>query len=228
MRVHRVLATVLVAGLALTACGGSDEPKSNGVADKSAQQIVDASKAAMKDVGSVHLKGSVKVDGEDMTVDAKVRTAAKEGTGTLTVKGSKVELIRKGDQIYFKAPTPFYTDLGVPAQLATLMGGRWLVAPATGQFADLATFFDVDDMLKPEGSIEKGSQTKVNGESVIEVKDTSADSPGSLYVRTTGKPLVEQIKSTGEGSGTIDFSEYGETVTVEAPKDAVDLSKLTG
>lgn len=227
-RQHLLPAALAVAALVLTGCG-SDKPKDNGVAAKSATDIVAAAKAAVKAKGSVHVVGTGSLEGAAMTFDARIRTKDDAGTGTLTVKGARIDLVRLGDKLYIKGDQAFFTAQGLPATLVSRVAGKWLVSAAgSGPLADLGTFFSLDELLKPEGTIEKGIRTTIHGRAVIEVKDTSQDNPGSLYVRTTGDPVVEQITSSGTDKATLDFTEYGVKVDVTAPAGAVDLNSALG
>lgn len=225
MPTRRVIA-LLVACLALSACGGE---KSNGVAQKSPQQILDEAKAAIRKAGTVHVKGVSKSREGDITFDVDVNTANAEGTGTMRMKGATVHLVLKGGKVYTKAPSEFFIAQGMPKLAAALYSDRWLAA-GPDQFAYVHLFFPIDELLTPTDNIEKGSETKLRGKPVVEVRDPNRFSPTSFYVRTTGEPLLEQITSTGmrDFSQEINFSEYGKKVTVEVPAGAVDLSSLRG
>lgn len=227
-RRHVLVAAAAAAALLLSGCG-SGTPKDNGVATKSAKDIVAAATAAMKAKGSVHISGKGTLEGSTMTLDVRMRTSEQKGTGTLTVKGAKLQLVRLGSKLYVKGDRAFFAAQGVPAQLLDRVADTWLVGDAgSGQLADLGSFFDIGKVLAPDGTVVKGRQTTIHGQKVIEVKDTSQGNPGSLYVRTTGDPLVEQMTSGGTDSGTLDFTEYGAKVEVTAPSGAVDLNQVLG
>lgn len=52
---------------------------------------------------------------------------------------------------------------------------------------------------------------------------------GTLYVSATGTPYpVALVAPTGANTGTVTFDHWNEAVTLAAPKDAIDLSALTG
>lgn len=221
-------AALVAAALVLAGCG-SGTPKDNGVASKSATDIVAAAKTAMKAKGTVHVVGTGSLAGSTMTFDARIRTKDDSGTGTLTVKGARLDLVRLGDKLYVKGDRAFFTAQGVPATLVSKVAGKWLVAAAgSGPLADLGTFFSLDELLKADGTLAKGARSTIHGHAVIEVKDSSQGNSGSLYVRTTGDPLVEQLTSAGTDKATLDFKEYGVKVDVQAPAGAVDLNSALG
>ncbi len=67
----------------------------------------------------------------------------------------------------------------------------------------------------------------MNGQKVIGLTDGRGG--GTLYVATTGQPYPIQLVSPGNGAeGKITFDQWGTTVTIAAPKSAIDISKLTG
>ena len=58
----------------------------------------------------------------------------------------------------------------------------------------------------------------------IAVDDVSEG--GTLYVAATGKPYpIEVVKDGGKG-GTVVFDRWNEPVTLVAPADAIDITKL--
>jgi hypothetical protein len=61
------------------------------------------------------------------------------------------------------------------------------------------------------------------GRKVVAIEDTSRH--GRLYVAATGKPYPVAI-SGGAGQGTVTFDRWDTSVSIRAPKGAIDLSKL--
>jgi hypothetical protein len=61
------------------------------------------------------------------------------------------------------------------------------------------------------------------GRKVVAIEDTSRH--GRLYVAATGKPYPVAI-SGGAGQGTVTFDRWDKSVSIRAPKGAIDLSKL--
>jgi hypothetical protein len=219
-----------LAALALLAGGcGSSGAKSNGVADKSAQEIVQAALTAAKAATSVHVSGTINA-GSTLKIDLHlVRDVG--GTGTITTNGSTFDIVSVGGKNYFKADGAALRNLGAGAA-AQLLQGKWFVAPASlpqlsslGSITNLQRLFDA--ALKSAGKVEKGNETKVNGQPAIEVN--SAKQNGTLYVATTGQPYPLRIQGSGaKNQGSIDFTDWNASVKVTAPANPVDLSKLLG
>jgi hypothetical protein len=210
-------------------CGGGGGSKSNGEAGKTAKEIVADAKAAAKKAGSVHFHGSIVESGTPLKVDIRI-DGTKAGGGSITIQGSKVELVRVGNEAYLKGSPAFYRQIG-GATAAALLKGKWLKGSATsGDLASLAALTDInklfDAALKPTGTITKSKEATVDGQKVIGVESSDG---GTLYVATAGEPYPIQItQASGSSTGTLHFDEWNQPVDVKAPKDAVDISKLKG
>src|SRR3954467_14456730 len=123
-RLTRALAAVIPALLLVAACGGGSGGD-NGLKDKSAADILAASKAAFSSAKSVHVVGAMTKGSDAFEIDMRVTSGA-ESTGTVTISGSKIEIIRIGDSLYMKAPGDFYTKNGAPSVAAQLLTGKYL------------------------------------------------------------------------------------------------------
>ena len=223
----RRLLTIATAAavVCLAACGGSS---SNGEASKSASAILADARQAADDAGSVTVSGRITDSGQ--TIGLHLSIGRDGGSGSMTIQGSKVDIVRIGKTVYLRAPASFYTAVGAGAAAGQLLDGKWLKASAAGKdFADLAKLTEVDTFvaraLKPDGTVSKGSETTVKGQKVIELKDSKG---GSLYVATTGKPYPVELEGTGSQSGTLELTDWGAAVKPTAPKGAIDLAKLGG
>jgi hypothetical protein len=251
VRSIRVLAAVAVASVAAltAACAKTDTPGSaapasrsespsltdNGVAKLTANQILDKATAAFRRAGSVHIKGSGFADGEQFSMDLRLKGSA-GGYGTLTSNGQTLEVIRIGKTAYLKADKGFWENQ-VNAQVAKLLDGKYVKGPTTHpSLKPLASLTDLTDaareLLKPDGAIRKGSRQKIDGVNAIGLVDASADG-GTLYIALQGEPyplrVVPNTKSRDD-QGALEFLEYGEPVTLTAPPDAqtIDSSRLSG
>jgi hypothetical protein len=213
----------LLGGL-LAGCGSSSS--GNGVASKSADEIVAASKAAADAAHSAHVSGSVVSNGSPITLDLDL--GARGGRGHLALSGLGFELIQTGGTVYIKGSAAFYRKIG-GATAAQLLEGRWLKAPTTTpEFASISSLTDlhrlVDATLSSHGSLIKTQTTTVNGTHVVGVTDQSKG--GTLYVATTGKPYPVQIAKGGAGGGTVSFDRWNESVTISPPPNAIDITQL--
>lgn len=221
-----ICATLSVAVLA--GCGGS-KGNSNGVASKSADDIVAAAKAAADSATSVHAYGSGSDNGVPLVIDLHI-VAGKGGKGSLSEHGLSFELIRIGPTAYIKGSSAFYKKFA-GAAAAQLLQGKWLKASAmTGQLASLTPLTDLgkffDTALANHGKLAKGGESTVHGVKVVAVNDTTKG--GTLYVATTGKAYPIEVTKTGVSGGTLNFDQWDQNVTLTAPPNAVDISKLKG
>lgn len=215
---------VVVALGALAGCGGSS---GNGVASKSAEEIVKESTLAAQSASSVHVSGSVGSSGSPITLDLNL-AAGKGGTGEISVNGLSFKLILVGDTAYMSGSSAFYSHIGGTAA-AQLLAGKWLkVSAASGEFAAFGQLANmsklIDSTLASHGGLSKGATTTVNGQQAIAVTDTTKG--GVLYVATTGKPYPVQITKTGSESGKITFANWNQPVTITAPANSIDLAEL--
>ena len=226
----RLLIPLVVPMLVLAGCGGgSKKSASNGVESKSANDIVAAAKNAADSATTVHVSGSGTDSGVPLVLDLRL-VAAKGGKGRLSEQGLSFDLIRIRDTAYIKGSSAFYRKFAGPAG-AALFKGKWLKGSATtGDLASLTQLTDLhkllDRTLANHGKLAKLPTTTVHGQTVVRVKDTSKG--GILYVATTGKPYPIEITKSGTSGGTLSFGEWDQPVTLTAPANAVDISKLKG
>lgn len=212
----------------LAGCGGSSS-SGNGIASKSADQIVEATKTAAKAAASVHIKGSIVSEGKPISLDMEL-LAGKGGKGKISQEGFSIDLVQTGGAVYINGSAAFYRHVGGSAA-AQLLQGRWLKAPAdSGELASLAQLTDlsklIDSALASHGTLSKGSTATVEGQQAIGIKDTSKG--GTLYVATTGKPYPLEITKGGKESGKVVLDHWDKPVKLSAPANAIDISKLQG
>jgi hypothetical protein len=231
MRGRRLILTAAAALLALlvAACGGSSSSSSsgNGVATKTANQIVAQSTKAINGVQSVKVSGSVK-DGSDLIkLDLSLENG-KGATGSMSENGLSFKLITVGGEAYINGSAGFWKHFGGTAAVQ-LLKGRWLRAPSgSGDFASFASLTNVHKLLSAllegHGALTRGATSTVDGTPVIAVHDTSKG--GTLYVATSGDPYPIQITNNGTQGGQLDFSAFNQPVTLTAPAQSIDISKL--
>jgi hypothetical protein len=224
--VRRLIVLPLAAtAVMLAGCGGGGS-NSNGEADRSPAAILADTKQAALDAGSTRVTGTVDESGQTIAFDLKITRHG--GGGTLTLHGSKVDIVRLGKTVYIRAPSSFYEKVGAGKAAGQLLNGRWLKAPATMRdFADLASLMDMNvfftQLWKSEGTVSKGVETTIDGVKTIELK---ASKGGSLYVAETGKPYLLKVRGGGGSSGTAKLSDWGTATTPAAPKNAIDIGAL--
>ena len=220
-------ARALLIAAALAGCGGSSSSSGNGVADKTPAEILAATKAATDTATSVHVAGSIVSEKSPITLDMNL-LAGKGGRGQLSESGLAFELIQVGGTVYIKGSAAFYKHIGGTAA-AQLLQGKWLKAPSSdANFASLSQLTDlrqlVDQTLASHGSLKKTGTTTIDGQKVVGITDTTKG--GTLYIATTGKPYPIEISKGGSGGGKITFDRWNSSVTLAAPKNAIDVTQL--
>lgn len=221
------LCALLCAG-AISACGGSSGGGSdNGVAGKSASDIVTAATNAMNKVSSLHVSGSVSSGSSPISLDLDL-VSGKGGKGTMSESGLSFQIVVVDKNVYINGSPGFWQHFG-GAAAAKQLNGKWLKTPATGDFASLAQLADLHTLLgsllaSHGASLTKGAKTTVNGHSVIAVKDSS--NGGTLYVATTGQPYPVEVLKGGSGGGKITFDGFDQAFSLSAPANAIDISSL--
>jgi hypothetical protein len=219
-----ILTAVLLAG-----CGsGHQKAQSNGEASKPANQVLANAKAAATAADSVHVSGSLVSGGTPIKLDLSM-AGARGAKGSMATNGLSFNLIRIGDSLYIKGSDEFYKHFA-GAAVAQLLHGRWLKASATqGQLKSLAPLTNIGALFAGisanHGKLENKGATAFQGQRVVEIRDTSDNS--KLYVAATGKPYpVAIVGGKQNQSGTISFGDWNSHVSLSAPSNALDISKL--
>lgn len=221
-------ALLLASSLALAGCGGSD---STDIGDQSAAKILAASKKQLADEKfvSVKGKGANEKDGTELEVD--LGFAGDTASGTITVSGLTLDLLKAEGTSYFKASDEFYRSTAGDSadQVIALIAGRWVVAdPDDENFADIASFVSKDDffdeLLDPDGKITKTDEKKVNGVDCVGLKSSKST---FYFDKSDGRPI--SLVTDDDGKGALDFT-YDTIDEAEAPTadESVDLAQLAG
>jgi len=228
------LVAVALASLAtMTACGGSDmtptpsesaaaEP--NGVEELSADEIVARMTDAVDAATSVHVTGDSAQGGSTLAIDLQLGSNG-DAAGSLTSNGQEIQIAAVAGTVYFTADEAFWTAQGGAAAAAQL-AGKYVEVPAGdqsfGSLTDYAAF--MEQLLTPEGAVEKGDQVDVDGVAAIELIDTKDD--GSLLVSLEGEPLPLKVVPTDGGELLLTDWNADFTVTAPAASDIVDPNTL--
>jgi hypothetical protein len=223
-RIAACAACSLLVACAISACGGSS---GNGVASKSPNAIVSAALGAIDSAKSAHISGNVVSGTSPITLNLHL-VSGKGGRGQMSEGGLSFKIEVIGNEVYINGSPSFWKHFGGVAA-AQVFQGKWLKAPASGQFASLAQLSNLHALLgtvlSTHGSLTKTGTTTVNGESAVGVRDTTQG--GTLYVATTGKPYpLEILKSGGQG-GRIVLNSFDQAVSLTAPANAIDISKFS-
>jgi hypothetical protein len=171
------------------------------------------------------MSGSIPGPTSPLTLDLRVAKPS-TATGTISLGGTNVRLVRVGDTVYVNGDRGFWTKLlGVAA--AKRYAGRWLKASATSSsLAGYARLTDINQFFNgaaSRGTLEKKGTTTYNGQKVIAIVDNTKNG-GTYYVAASGKPYpVAILGGTGSKAGAIRFSDWNQPVSVTAPKGAIPL-----
>jgi hypothetical protein len=215
-----IILSVTIAG---TGCGSSD----NGVASKSAAEILTVARSAAQSASSVHLTTRSKIGKAKVTVDASL--TKEQGHARTLALGTAFEAVRVDNTFYVKGNRAF------DAQLERVLGaevphGVWLKGSDSGPLAQVGSIvnmtIELPIILGGQGTVTKGSAAKVNGQPAIELKQEHKLYTATLYVATTGQPYPLKITKVGQETGQTTFTGWNDPVTVSAPANAVDISTL--
>jgi hypothetical protein len=223
----RIPAVVLVVFAAFVSGGCGNSSSGNGVASKTPTEIVAATKAAADSASSVHVSGSIVSASTPIRLDMDL-VQGKGGRGQLSEGGLSFELIETEGTVYIKGSPAFYSHFAGSAA-AQLFQGKWLKAPAgNSSFASLTSLIELhkllDSALANHGKLVKGATTTAEGQQAVGVTDTSQGA--TLYVATTGEPYPIEIVKGGADGGKVLFNHWNEPVSLTAPANAVDITKL--
>jgi hypothetical protein len=228
--VGRIVVGVVVAASVVTGCGTS---KGASFADKSGEQIAQASEKDMTALSSVRLTASLTEDGAKFDLElASDRDS--NCRGTIGMYGTTGDFIRVDGAEYLRGSSTFWTKMGGAdgEQVQKFLGHRWAKLAGKSQFS---SFCDLDAFIKDmksgddDSGMVKGKVTTVGGRKAVEV--TTKENGGTIHawVAITGKHYILRMEQVGgDEPGTITFSGFDEPVDAKAPAGAVDMASLGG
>jgi hypothetical protein len=220
-----LLSAVVALLLAQVAAGcGSSE---NGMASKSATQILAASRSAVQKASSVHVLASTKVThGGSLSLDATL--SKDQARAHISFLGLGFEVIRKGNTLYLKGNRAFNARLeatmGVKVQSGVWLKGTTRSLGQVGSFTDIER--ELPLILSGSGPVSKGAHVKINGQPAITLTEVRKLYTGTLYVATTGEPYPLQLRKSGRETGQTTFTGWNDPVSVTAPAKTVEISQL--
>jgi hypothetical protein len=186
--------------------GPSSSPKAHASAPTSVQQRLD-------------LRVGRDSKGQPLATGT-ITTIASAGGQTLTVP---IAVIRVGPQLYIFADKSYYARIGAKVPLAA---GHWLSLPASQDQA----FAALTDITQFATGL---SATAAKTGGVLQLGTVPAvvvQTGGALvYVAASGAPLLLRLQRPATANalaGTLDFSEYGATLSARAPAGAIALQSL--
>lgn len=209
---------------ALTACGADPEPTGTPFVDQPAKEIADASLKAMREAETVHLAGSLTIDGRNVEIDTTVDSDGNcEGRVSLGDQGA-TRLRQLDERLYLKPDKRFLTSRAghlAAERITTAMQTKWLLVPGKG---DHISWCHLDGLLNnvdrslTETVPETGDQLKVEGHDAIELTQVEDDRHTSLFVESAEPHHLLKIASHDpQESGELSFSQFGADVDITIP-----------
>jgi hypothetical protein len=218
----RSIAVVAALATLLTGCGGGTP--TNGLEEKSAAQVQQDAAAAIRAAKSVHVTGTTIADGTPAQVDLRIQDGS--STGTITLGGAELEIIRVGDDAYVKGDEEALEGLGLPPDMLRPSANRWLkldpqeVSKLEGFSLDSIALQLTTNESPLEPEVE---QTELDGRRVVLI---SKQDGSTLYIANTGPAYPLRGDSQGADAGRIDFSEYDVDFRIAAPSNYVEPGEL--
>ncbi|MGC5322531.1 hypothetical protein ACPXB5_27805 [Micromonospora arida] len=225
-----VVAMALLAG-----CGDGDggqsapaAPADNGVAALAPNEALQRSTTAVRNAKSYRLAGDIDTDGQKMTLDFKM--TGSDLAGQVSTDEGTVELLSVAGQQYIRPDEKFWVkNVGAKAsgEMVKLMGDKWAKVSKKDEFTRLFNVANVDELLKPEGTMTKGEAKEIDGVKTVGLVD--GDKDGTLYIATTGEPYPVRMEGGQDAAGQITFSDFGATFDeLKAPpaNQVVDFDQL--
>jgi hypothetical protein len=229
-RLVMILATIgaatFVAGCTTPAGPPTPSPTlaDNGVSALAANEILEKAKTALGGAKSVRIKGSANENHEKVEFDFKI--SGDDIDARISGPGMTVEIIRIGVDTYMKADALWEALLAGQPQILGVIKGRYVkINVNDDRFKEFTELTDPEEILTPEGNMNKGANRTINGTPAIGLVDEKDES--TLSIATVGEPLPLRVEEPA--GDTLDFA-YDEAVTITAPPatEVVDASTLNG
>ncbi|MFB0616559.1 hypothetical protein [Streptomyces sp. AGS-58] len=225
-------ALAVTGAVALTGCGGADDPDAgtNGVGKLPAGRIESRTRAAADGAAAVRLSGTVVTSGRTYRLDMRLK--ADGGTGSVTSQGVAFRLLRIGQELYLKAGADFWdhADGNGGAGAVGKLDGKYVKVPrADPAYRKFSGFTDkdvlLDGLLTLHGKLATEGHHDQAGVPTIRVTGDKG-SGGTLDVSLQGTPYPLRLVRAG-GAGTLRFSDWGRNfaLTEPATSDTVDYGK---
>ncbi len=225
------IGVAIVVVLVIGASGGAPAP--------SAVQLMRTALSDANALGSVHVTESETTSSVNATLTNDVATH--EGRQNITPSaGEHAEVLIVGGVAYISGNQPVLIHyVGLPAAVASEVGSGWVSIPASSSgYSTVATDATLSSALATlaiRGHLTETAPTTIDGQPVIGIHG-EVPIPGSpqttvaetLYVSRTNSPLPVSATYTYSKGGiaTITLSDWGETVALKAPTNAIPESQL--
>jgi hypothetical protein len=204
------------------ATGGSN------ISGKQAVGIIASAIAATSNAPSVSVSVIGKTGNQTLQETSSLSASAAESS--LTLGGHEIELRRIGTKIYQMAGQASLEANGLSHHDAALLANRWLEVPASDKsnYSSLNSILNLKELMKQlpppvsSGSITNSTRSTLRGLPVYAISGTFSGEKGIFYIAAKGTPyLIRVVQPNGSNRGTLDFSNYGTPVNVQAPQNAI-------
>ncbi|CAL9461178.1 hypothetical protein [Streptomyces sp. enrichment culture] len=223
-------ALAVTGALALSGCGGGDDPDAgtNGIGKLPADRIQAKTRAAADAASAVRLSGTVVTSGRTYRLDMRLKTDG--GTGSVTAQGTTFQLLRVGEDLYLKAGADFWNHADGDGASGKLDGKYVKVPQRDPAYRKFSGFTDkdvlLDGLLTLHGTLATdGRHADGSGTRTIRITGDQG-SGGTLDVSLQGTPYPLRLVRAGQ-AGTLRFSDWGRDFTVEEPakSETVDYGR---
>jgi hypothetical protein len=211
-----------VSAICVTAAGcGGGGSSSSALAGLSAKQVLSKAVSDLKSASSFHMAGTVNQGGSIRVDLTYSRGTGCKGTLGIGSKGS-VSLLVIGGTAWLKPDHAYWTSYAgsSASSVIALIGGKYLkAATSNSNVSGLAQLCNANSLASSFTSpkdIVKGGTSTINGQQALALKDPAKSS--AMYVTDTTIPQILRVTSIRSGSsGRIDFTRYGNAVTLTPP-----------
>lgn len=207
-------------------------PEKETFADRTGDEVVEQATEAMRTLRSVHMHGTLVVDGTELTLDLNLGrgdtcrgTVSAPGHGTTEVLGIDGDWWLRLDREAWSSVDP---EQGPAA--ADYVGDRWVVAAESEDFekmCDLEAFLQ-DTMRFGRGLGRDGGTVfrndgvdRVDGQRVVVAKPTQIRGierdPATAYVQAGGRHLVVRLEDRLHDTGFLAFDRFDRPVDAARP-----------
>jgi hypothetical protein len=219
----RLAAVLLVAFVAVLVGAGP-----GGEASKTPAQVLTDMKQATQTAKSVHFAGTINAPGSKVVLDLTIERGV-GGAGRIVENGLVIDVVRIGEKVYVHGSDAFYRKFAGKTGVQ-LFHGRWLEFPTTEKnMASFTDFTDIDKLfggvISTHGKLKNEGATTYDGQKAVALRDVTKG--GTLYVAASGSPYPIAIAAQKTAEGLITFDHWNSAVTITAPKNAIDMAKLT-
>lgn len=236
-RIGVAFVSTIVAGVALSGCGGSSGsraaegatsttsaavgPVLNGEQSKTANQVLADTKSALLNVTAVHVTGTVGVGDQALQFDMHLQ--GQESSGSITTTTGTTNLILIGGKVYSNYPAGYWRGRTTPAAAARLEG-KWLVLDAK-LYETKDTFLTLEyiaSLLNPTtmSLTPNVISSDLDGQKVVVL---TGDDGTTFNIANTGEPVPLTLTDTTSSNNLerVSFTEYGQPITITAPAGAI-------